>query len=258
MSKSATLNARPGSARPPEGWPLSSSGPYHDHIARVSALIPKVTTTDYRNTWISFPNRDASAAMLTLKEKTEPDCTEFTDANALKEHFDQRLREARPHPSGTPERRIYILESLNSEYVAVFGAFFFMDPSFFIDQERTQIWERRHFGTRMTEPLPSIADAQSSFYLPYFEMMHFKERNTDFETSCRTTGRHVGITRLNGNYEQEVVVRRKCSFWSRTNQNGGWDGKCRFPNFDLKIINDYHSFGSCHSYRSPCPRSNPT
>ncbi|KAH7378558.1 hypothetical protein BKA64DRAFT_585538, partial [Cadophora sp. MPI-SDFR-AT-0126] len=37
------------------------------------------------------------------------------------------------------------------------------------------------------------------------------------------TGRQVGITRLNGTYEQEVIVRRKCSLWSRTNHNDGWD-----------------------------------
>ncbi|KAH7330046.1 hypothetical protein BKA65DRAFT_527721 [Rhexocercosporidium sp. MPI-PUGE-AT-0058] len=225
MSNTTKLNTRPGSALPSEpykGWPLSSSGPYHDSVERVSALIPAAVTTDYRNKWIIFANRHVAVTILDVKEETVPDCSTFAYIDTVNEHFEQRLLEECT-PSSPPKRRIYILEGLNTEYIALFGGFFHMEPSFFIDQERTQIWDRWHYGTRMTEPLPSTADTTSRFHLPYFEMMYFQGPIRDFETSCTATGRQVGITRLNGTYEQEVIVRRKCSLWSRTNHNDGWD-----------------------------------
>jgi hypothetical protein len=226
MSKSGATNPRPNAHK--GFYPnrlLASSGPYRDYISLVSALVPKVAVADPRNPASPLENRHANVTMLNLKENTKPYCREFSDTSSLQEHLDRRLRAAKPTPAGTPERRIYILEGLNADYIAILGGFFYMDPLFFVDQEQTSIWDKSHFGARMTECLPSVAESMSSFRLPYFEIMYFNKLIEHYQMHCKSTGRHIGITRMSGKFEKEVIVRRKCSFWSQENDDSGWDGK---------------------------------
>jgi hypothetical protein len=238
MSKSADPDTNATVIHPPDAvkslpshWdfypnrPLTRSGPYRDYMASISALIPKVATADPRNRAGPLGSRHASVTMLNLKEKAKPYCREFRDAHDLQTHFDQRRQMAKPSVSDTSTRRVYILENLSADYIAAFGGFFFMDPSFFVDHEQVEVWSKSHYGTRMTENLASSADTESSFCLPYFEMLYCKGPIEEFQNNCKTSGWHVGVTRINGKFEREVFVRRKCSFWSRTNEDGGWDGE---------------------------------
>lgn len=230
---------------------LVSSGPYQDFIGLISGLNPKVAVADPRNSAGPLENRHANLALLNLKENAKPYCREFTDTISLQEHFDRRLRAAKSPPGGIPERRIYILEGLNADYISILGGFFYIDPLFFVDQEQISIWDKSHFGARMTECLSS--SSRSSFCLPYFEMLYFKEVIEHYQMHCKNTGRHIGITRMNGKFENEVIARRKCSFWSRENDDGGWDGKRTLPKSLTRSKITTVLPPSRHSYRSSYP-----
>jgi hypothetical protein len=78
----------------------------------------------------------------------------------------------------------------------------------------------------MTESHPSLADAESNVFL-LLRYCTAKGDIRDFQNNCSISGPHVGVTRLNGQFEKEVAVRRKCPFWSRQNEEGGWDNKKR-------------------------------
>src|SRR5437762_125590 len=111
-----------------ENRSISSKGSYHNYISSVSTLMPKVKTADPRNPAPPLESRNSTLTVLTLKDNIKPDRTEFNDVDSLRKHFEQRSAAARPCPNGVPERRIYILEGLNTDYIGTLGGFFYVDP----------------------------------------------------------------------------------------------------------------------------------
>jgi hypothetical protein len=90
--------------------------------------------------------------------------------------------------------------------------------------ERPVVYTSEHYRVHDTVRLPSQLDRQDNFQIKYYEMLHLDREPESSFMHCYRTARHIGITRLNGKYQQAVIARRKCSFWSRANEQGGWNG----------------------------------
>lgn len=189
---------------------------YLDYVASIAALHPNVAGYDPRNKAAPFEKRPATVTMLALENDLKPKEQHFGNASDLRNHFSQRkaLSDGTPEGGNTPKMRIYILEGLNDGFVPVLGGFFSIDPSFFAEHEVISRWNEQHSGPRLTEHLPSLLSHRPYFYLPYYELLHSKNDIKEFQYNCGKTGRHISITRMEGKYLNEVLVRRKCSFWS--------------------------------------------
>jgi hypothetical protein len=183
--------------------------------------------------------------------------TEFRDAVHLKTH----LRDsARDHG----RRRIYIMEGLGTDFVAAIGGHFWMDPNFWLRQERTCVWSNDFTPVSDALPQPSLINSEQSFHVQYCELREFNKALETLPCFCARTKRHVGMTaprhfkskgsgkekgtskivspspdvckdesRTQGKDKDKAtgntttaIVRRKVSWWCQETSTGaGWDGE---------------------------------
>ncbi|OCL07743.1 hypothetical protein AOQ84DRAFT_364717 [Glonium stellatum] len=126
----------------------------------------------------------------------------------------------------SPRRRIFLMEGLNPGLISILGTQFNIDPSFFAAHERTILWNPDQDGVSDNNLPPSMQNPMKAFRLKYYEVLKTNPGIQQFgagRTACSVTGRHVGTSRLNGEFYSCGVLRRKCSFWSSGESNGGWD-----------------------------------
>ncbi|ORX95318.1 hypothetical protein BCR34DRAFT_498565 [Clohesyomyces aquaticus] len=211
-----------GSVTPEEeaaGHWLCEDGPYLDYITSLCGSNPGLKQRDPANK--DHPLRVGQAVVYLLDSPANgpPDFqnTQFRDAKDLKRYF-----------NGTSDnhdrRRIYIMEGLAQDYVAVIGGHFFMDPSFFQRQERTCVWSNEFTPTSDALPQPSLLNPKKSFHLQYCELRQFETIMKNEPFFCHRTGRHVGMTPPRHAEESTTgILRRKVSWWCRTTTGGGWD-----------------------------------
>lgn len=148
--------------------------------------------------------------------------TEYTDASTLAASLVQDAALA-SHSS----RSVYLLEGLSRDFVHVLGDHFQLHPSLFVDHERLTPLGDRQTGENGGLPfLPSATCGRDHVSLKYHEPLVLSQRPTSFRCLCDTSGRHVAVTRLMGEMSKVGVSRRKCTFWSRTTDAGGW--KCTY------------------------------
>ncbi|KAF3001854.1 hypothetical protein E8E13_004473 [Curvularia kusanoi] len=114
---------------------------------------------------------------------------EFRDAKHLKKHFEDCAK-IRDHG----ERRIYIMEGLAADFVAAFGDHFWMDPTFWLRQERSCPWSNDFTPVSDALPQPSLIDPDSSFHVQYCELREFNKALESLPCFCKRTRRHVGMT----------------------------------------------------------------
>ncbi|KAI0099408.1 hypothetical protein F4814DRAFT_433148 [Daldinia grandis] len=146
--------------------------------------------------------------------------TEYTDASTLAASLTQDAALA-SHSS----RSVYLLEGLSRDFVCVLGDHFQLHPSLFVDHERLTPLGDRQTGENGGLPfLPSAICGRDHVSLKYHEPLVLSQRPTGFRCLCDTSGRHIAMTRLMGEMSKVGVSRRKCTFWSRTTDFGGW--KC--------------------------------
>lgn len=141
-----------------------------------------------------------------------------TDAESFRKYL-QSL------PKRGPQKQVHLLEGLSPQFIDVLGRHYNMHPSFFADQQRVIL-----FGTENDRPnhntlQPSVLQVDSGFILRYWEPLHFSTPITTFSIACAATGRHISMTRSGDDYLTVGIVRRKCSFWWRTEPDGGWSCK---------------------------------
>lgn len=127
------------------------------------------------------------------------------------------------HASERGRRTVWIVEGLGPAVVAVFGAHFGLHPSVFVEQERVVVMSKKPDGESDGLPLPSALRARDHVCLKYFEVMCIDRRPASFRLVCADTGRHIGVSRDDGVFNEAIVVRRKATFWSRKNEDDGWD-----------------------------------
>jgi len=200
-------------------------GEYQDYIRGLSNSNPSLRKRDPNNEKNPLTDNnalvvllDASASASNAPAFTK---TEFVCAQDLRKHF---VSVATTRPT-SPQRRIYIMEGLAKEYISVLGGHFFMDPSFFLRQERTCVWSNDFTPTSDMLPQPSSLDPEQSFHLQYCELRQFTKAIENRYHFCKRTGRHVGMTPPRQKEDSTTgILRRKVSWWCRTLEGGGWDG----------------------------------
>lgn len=172
--------------------------------------------------------------------------TEFRDVKHLKTHLGNSSFDH-------GQRRIYIMEGLGTDYVAAIGGHFWMDPTFWLRQERTCVWSNDFTPVSDALPQPSLIDPDASFHVQYCELREFNKALESLPCFCARTRRHVGMTaprqfkpkskssdQKNERMEEckdevkdggtgnttTAILRRKVSWWCDKNATaGGWDGQ---------------------------------
>ena len=203
----------------PLAW-LCSEGPYQQYTAAMSKLRPGLTHPDPGNVEAPLSMRQPAATLLKVNDAKS--IQRFFDLEAGQDIASLR-RQLQHHAEGT--RNIWLIEGINPEIVATLGNHFRMDPSFFLDYERTSKWRRKPDEPNLLPFLPSTRDSQRLFCLPYYEVQELGPPFEGHSVGCADTGRYVARNKWDGSFVGTCIVDRRCCFWSRETANGGWDSE---------------------------------
>lgn len=124
------------------------------------------------------------------------------------------------------------MEGLARDYVATIGGHFYMEPTFWLRQERTCVWSTDFTPVSDALPQPSLLNPDKSFHVQYCELREFNKAVESRPFFCKRTGRHVGMTApRQGADTTTAIMRRKVSWWSadRSEDDKGWDGRHLAP-----------------------------
>ena len=147
------------SQQPNCGSWLCAEGPYLDYITKMNVLNPGIGNPDPKNQHIGSRVGQSRSILL----EARPDRTwlrrTFKNATEIKAHFNERSNKNSEQTAGFYQR-IYILEGLDPNYVEAYGSYFFMDPRFFVGQERNSLWNLRDLESDIhdTPRLTSLID----------------------------------------------------------------------------------------------------
>ncbi|KAF2203539.1 hypothetical protein GQ43DRAFT_438725 [Delitschia confertaspora ATCC 74209] len=198
-----------------DGTWLCEKGEYQEYIEVLTGSNPGLKRPDPKNKNHPLKPGNATVVMLEADSSGTPKFkqTTFNDATHLK---DQLLTHC------GDRRRIYIVEGLAQDYISVMGSHFWMDPTFWLRQERTCVWSNDFTPTSDALPQPSLLEPEKTFHLQFCELRQFATALENKPYYCYRTGRHVGLTSIREN-STTGILRRKISFWSREIEQGGWD-----------------------------------
>lgn len=203
-------------------------GAYQEHVARMCALDPSLKKPDPKKSRIPPEMHHARVTKLEILQDWTVTREDFDTGASLLDHFRHRP------PTAEGLRRIYVAEGLNPTVVGILGDEFMMDPSFFARHERTIIWSGWHHGVSAGSLLPSLLNPEECFLIKYFELRFYDAPLPYSSVRCARTGRHIGLTTFGDCFEPIGITRRKFSFWTRIEDNGGWDGSYADIFIDLK------------------------
>ncbi|KAK4213550.1 hypothetical protein QBC37DRAFT_285682 [Rhypophila decipiens] len=175
---------------------------------------------------------------------------EYTSAPTLAADLEKTSASA-----GEPSRCVYLLEGLSPEFVSLLGTHFHLHPSLFMDHERLV----PHGGRLKSDSseaggvpyLPSTILGRDHISLKYHEPLVLGTRPTGFRNLCDTSGRHIAVTRLMDQFSDVVVSRRKCTFWSKDTESGGWTCLIICDPPIRRIIDDYSGRSGTDVVTSP-------
>ena len=184
------------------------------------------------------------AACITLSKSActdRCDIDRFEPRNPETKPFElTRLCEELKKPCVDGRKRLFLLESTDPDFVAVFGEAFKMDPSIFARHQRTALWEFRHRAGNIP-PLASYRNDLLSFKLEYSELRNFS-REAPFHSERSTLSdaspfvnlsarnpldhRHIGITKLKSTIQNVGLLHRKATYWAKVypDKKDAWDG----------------------------------
>ncbi|KAH9213611.1 hypothetical protein DL95DRAFT_436331 [Leptodontidium sp. 2 PMI_412] len=222
------FHQKQAAARPPKPdttkwlWP---EGPYLDYVTKLDTLYPGTGTIDPLNHHISSRVGQSRSVLLELTPDQKWSRQTFKDGAEIKNHFTDRQQNDVLGKTPVLSQRIYILEGLDPDFVQAYGSYFFMDPRFFVRQERNDLWNLNHNESVIhdTDILPSRIDPERYFRIKYREVRHFGPQLRDWRTVCAATGRHVAAIGFQWNLDNNAAVARKFSFWSRMGRDDSWD-----------------------------------
>ncbi|KAK0642141.1 hypothetical protein B0T16DRAFT_335285 [Cercophora newfieldiana] len=202
---------------------LSAPGEYQDIVSTLCASDPRLRSRCSKNIRQNIPWPNPNARLVVLENDGRGD--EGKPFKSPVEHAPKSLRGyLDDHPTPQPGHgRVFILEGLNSDFIAVLGAHFKMHPSLFIDQERTVVISPHSQQSSDFFTLPGTARSAPHFTMKYFEVVSLPQEVLSFRMCCAETGRHIGMTRIKGELLKEGVVRRKCTIWNQGYSDGRWD-----------------------------------
>jgi len=150
-----------------------------------------------------------------------PESCEFHTLQELNEYLDK------PEPGPlAPRCRVYVLENLTLEYIAIFGHHFNVDPTVFAEQAQRMNWADFP-NENYTPKLHLRRDPNRSFTLRYSELRLFAESVAGLKLVDSSAGRVVTVTtRANhlSRFHRVGIVRRCISFWCTKIKKDGWEG----------------------------------
>ena len=209
-----------------ENFRSSYIGPYQEYIAALSESNPGLKKADPNNAQNPLKPGNALVVLLDSDATGVPtfEKTEFRNVAELRTHFSNS-------PRKHDRRRIYIMEGLAPDFVSIIGGHFFMEPTFWLRQERTCVWSNDFTPVSDALPQPSLLDPNKSFHVQYCELREFNKALENKPFFCKRTRRHVGMTvpRTGSKNENEnsttAIMRRKVGWWcDKYDTEGGWDG----------------------------------
>ena len=166
------------------GLRLPCLGDYRRYIEAMSGSNPGLKRPDPMNEK-KHPLIKGNALVVLLESPatSPPDFSkhEFVNVSTLRKHFQERKEKP-------PARRIYIMEGLAQDFINVLGSHFFMDPSFFLRQERTCVWSNDFTPTSDALSQPSLLMPKTMFHLQYCELRQFSRIVQNQPFFCKRTG----------------------------------------------------------------------
>lgn len=120
-----------------------------------------------------------------------------------------------------------MMEGLAPDFVSVIGGHFFMEPTFWLRQERTCVWSNDFTPVSDALPQPSLLNPDKSFHVQYCELREFNKALENKPFFCKRTRRHVGMTAPRHGVDENsttAIMRRKVSWWCDKYDKDGWDG----------------------------------
>jgi hypothetical protein len=212
--------------QPDGGRWLCAEGPYLDYITKMNALNPGIENPDPKNQHIGSRVGQSRSVLLEVTPDRTWSRQTFKNAVEIKTHFKERSNGNSEQSAGLYQR-IYILEGLDPNYVEAYGSYFFMDPRFFVRQERNGLWNLGDLESDIhdTSSLTSLIDPDKYFRIKYREVRKFGPQMKYWRTTCAVTGRHIAAIGFEGRLDCIGAVARKISFWSKEGKNESWDGK---------------------------------
>ena len=188
---------------------------------------PKQNTALQTSTWVPWHQARPRVAAIHLdSNRCFGPATVYQDSNVLQAYLRQRTGS-----NATAQYSVYILEALSREFAAVLGSHFQLHPALFLDHERLVAFRNRATGEAGGIPfLPSAILDRDYVSLKYHEPLLLSTLPTEFRNLCEVSGRHIAVTKIMGRFSEVGVARRKCTFWSRKTEAGGWDCESKSKN----------------------------
>lgn len=201
---------------------------------------------------------------------------EFRDVDKLRDHVahsgcgqrsprkDSAVRSDSESLKAPPRRRLFIMESMGPGYVSVLGEHLGIHPSAFLDHERVIVMNTAAQGQSDGMLLPSVSCTASTstshinqrhITLKYFETLQIDRRPDNFRLVCGDSGRHIGVSRTDGQFTDVGVARRKCTMWSKLTAKGGWDCEfgCYIPTTKTRTNQGKNRSRNMRSRSAQCP-----
>jgi hypothetical protein len=211
-----------------DGTWLCENGPYKNLIKGMSNLDPMLTKMDKTGS-VAPAKAKARVAVLDIRQEGIVERQIFDQADALRDYIQSNEL---PSTMKIPQRRVFIVEGLAPGFVSVLGSYFLMDPRFFVRHQRTLHGYLDPNEPADMPPLPSLENPKETFSIKYYELRSIQANVASlpfYHIGCADSGRRVTFQRIGAKFKPICVVRRKCSFWRRSDSRGGWDGVFNFP-----------------------------
>lgn len=204
---------------------LCAPGDYSTLTTKLTGSDPRLLKRDPKATRQGTPWQTALSQAVILQKPSNSQFSAplaFSDGHSLAQFLQNDQLAQNPDT-----QQIIILQGLNPAFTAAVGSHFKMHPSFFVEHERVVVIPSRDFGEDDGPILPSSMTSRGHLTFKYYECFTMPESMTGiFNLCCADSGRHLGITRLAGEFSRIGMLRRKCSVWRRLRQGGtGWDGE---------------------------------
>ena len=175
-------------------------------------LVKTVTSHD------SSPGKTGRAVMIEFHPEGRASQHPLTSIEFLENYLDERC------DSVTPRRRLYLLEGTLAEHTNTLESHFRIEKTFFRKHRRSSRGDLDHVA-KSAPLLPSLVNPQKTWCLNYHVLESFEEKWASNWVRCVKNGRRIELSRINGTLDEAGIVERKASYWSHTNDNGGWDGE---------------------------------
>jgi hypothetical protein len=199
---------------------LSAKGIYQEHVRQNGKTSPGLRAPDPGNVKAPLGQRHAAIKWLAVQDDSSIHNIFEMPAGQDFARFNAELLKA---PRGS--RNVLLIEGLNPALVEVLGSRFGMDPSFFVDYERTSVWRCHHNEPNLVRPLPSSRQPEHLWCITYCELREFGPKFEGHSVGCMDTGRYIARNKEGLEFISTCVVDRKCSYWYTQPLDGGWWGE---------------------------------